>query len=193
MIIGLTGKKGSGKDSVASALIEDHGFVRVAFADPLKQSVSALLGIDRDTIEELKNNEYARVIVMDAGGFDREQRLHGSQSFREFLQRFGTEAHRDVFGDEFWLDAARQRIISLGKDGYDLIVLTDVRFENEATLVRQLGGKIVEVHRPGINHPDNHPSEQTPVADMILFNSGTLADLRVEASNLYNHLDGFTS
>lgn len=37
MIIGLCGKAGSGKDTVADFLVRDHGFVKVALADPLKR------------------------------------------------------------------------------------------------------------------------------------------------------------
>ena len=44
MIIGLTGYKGSGKDTAASHLVEKYGFTRVAFADKLKKSAAACFG-----------------------------------------------------------------------------------------------------------------------------------------------------
>lgn len=37
MILGLCGLAGAGKDTVADFLVKDHGFVKVAFADPLKR------------------------------------------------------------------------------------------------------------------------------------------------------------
>jgi hypothetical protein len=185
MIIGLTGKKGSGKDTIATHLIESNGFVRVAFADPLKESVAALFDISRDLIEQLKNDEAALVTL---SLYDVDQ-SYAELSVREFLQRYGTEAHRGVFGDQFWLDATRGRITRLLEDGYRDLVFTDVRFDNEAELVRNLGGTMVEVHRPGLSIADAHASEQLPPADVLLYNDGTLADLEAHVAVLYEGLD----
>lgn len=43
-IIGITGKAGSGKDTVADLLVRDHGFVKVALADPLKRICKEVFG-----------------------------------------------------------------------------------------------------------------------------------------------------
>ena len=63
-------------------------------------------------------------------------------TMRLFLQRYGTEAHRDIFGDDFWVKAT----LPDGLDHSDrLIVVTDCRFPNEAHRVHELGGYVVEV------------------------------------------------
>jgi hypothetical protein len=44
MIIGITGKAGSGKDTVADILVKDHGFVRIGFADVMKRFCAEVFG-----------------------------------------------------------------------------------------------------------------------------------------------------
>src|SRR5215467_14474429 len=130
VILGLSGAKGSGKDTVAAYLVKEHGFERKAFADPLKKSVAALFDIPFASIDQFKNNDAMLVTIEHRSN----PSLHQTDmTFRTLLQRYGTEAHRDVFGEDFWLD------YTLPVRGYypgRAIVVTDVRFENEANRVR---------------------------------------------------------
>jgi hypothetical protein len=183
MIIGLAGFKGSGKDTVAAYLIKEHGFERKAFADPLKRSVAALFDIPFADVDKLKNDNDIRVAIgrYKGGGETDYPFNYGSQSFREVLQRYGTEAHRDVFGQDFWLD------YTLPVQGFypgRAIVVTDVRFKNEAERVRELGGFLWFIDRPLV-FPDHdlHASELFPFeVDANISNMGTLEELyeRVE-------------
>jgi hypothetical protein len=50
-VVALSGWKGSGKDLVAEYLVEKYGFKRVAFADPLKNTVSIQFNLERNSIE----------------------------------------------------------------------------------------------------------------------------------------------
>lgn len=170
MILGLKGLKGSGKDTVAAYLIKQHGFERRAFADPLKKSVAALLDIPYHEIDKWKNDELFRVEVAqyasksDIGSKD--FAFVQSFTFREFLQRYGTEAHRDIFGENFWLD------YTLSLDGYYAgrnIAITDCRFENEARRVNAVGGFVVQITRSvaGVLEQDQHRSEQEFPARMV--------------------------
>jgi hypothetical protein len=174
MIIGLTGYKGVGKDTVAAYLMKEHSFERKAFADPLKQSVAALFGIQYSSIDQYKNMDGMRV-WMGHRVISRDNQE--GMSFREFLQRYGTESHRDVFGENFWVD------LTLPVGGYypgRAIVVTDVRFSNEAARIRDLGGTVVRIIR-GNAAPfdqDHHRSEvQDFDWDYILENNGTLRQL----------------
>lgn len=168
MIIGLCGFKNSGKDTVAAYLVKEHGFERKAFADPLKRSVAALLGIPFSEVDRLKNDPEARVSLTIHQGL-------GQQTFREFLQRFGTESHRDVFGQDFWLDH------TLPVRGFypgRAIVVTDVRFSNEADRIRQLGGTIWYISRAQKESSDTHSSEKIDFTiDEIIDNTGTFDEL----------------
>ena len=175
MIIGLTGYKGVGKDTVAAYLMKEHGFERKAFADPLKQSVAALFNIPFSKVDQLKMDENCRIIVWQ--GPQLHPLRHADISMREFLQRYGTEAHRDTFGDDFWLDYT---LPCAGFYPGRAIVVTDVRFANEAARIRDLGGTVVRVIRENAA-----PGEQTPHRselqdfdwDYIVQNDGTLRQL----------------
>lgn len=170
MIIGLCGYKNSGKDAVAAYLIKTYDFERKAFADPLKHSVAALLNIPMQDVDKFKNDPEMYVDLRPNNpGYFSESRL----SFREFLQRYGTEAHRDVFGKGFWLDATLPIKSYVGKS----IVVTDVRFQNEADRIKELGGLLVQVYKPTIDVNDDHPSETEHLKfkfDHTITNRGTM-------------------
>jgi hypothetical protein len=179
MIVGLHGLKNSGKDTVAAYLIKRYGFERRAFADPLKKSVAALLDIPYHVIDKWKNDPR---IVVDVqmkdgnviGGIGDTLSTH---TFREFLQRYGTESHRDVFGENFWVD---QTLPTSGYYSGKKIVVTDCRFIEEARRIRSIGGFIVEVQRPGLESKDQHRSEQplpVDIIDYVLVNDSALDDL----------------
>src|SRR5215471_233675 len=190
MIIGLSGQKQSGKDTVAAYLVKEHGFERKAFADPLKQSVAALLGIPFSDVDRLKDSNRL-VGVGPIGEPEYEQWIIyagiKALTFREFLQRYGTEAHRDVFGQDFWLD------YTLPVQGFypgRAIVVTDVRFANEANRVRELGGMVVKVHRNGDPYEqDQHRSEVIDFDwDYLIENDGTFSDLYSNVEDMLCHM-----
>jgi hypothetical protein len=176
MIIGLCGLKGSGKDTVAAYLVKQHGYERRAFADPLKKSVANLFGIPFSDVDKLKNEPHATV-TLDFGHRRMNEDYAVSMTFRHFLQNYGTEAHRDVpeMGSDIWVD------FTLPVRGYyenRNIVVSDVRFVNEADRITELGGKVVEVVRPGLVNDDPHSSEKIDFdTDYELTNNGTIASL----------------
>lgn len=186
MIVGLVGKKGSGKDTVAAYLMKEYEFQRKAFADPLKKSVAALLDIPFSEIDKLKLDQDIHITLhrnytinfSDKPKVTHEQSIPiTSFSFREFLQRYGTESHRDIFGPDFWVDQ------TLPVGGYyqsRKIVITDCRFNNEADRIKSLGGKVVLVTRPELKATDEHQSEkelESIVPNHILKNNGSIEDL----------------
>ncbi len=193
MIIGLHGKLRSGKDTACQIIADNYerGIVlRKAFADPLKLSAARIFKPDA-TLEEaldfcnkLKEQGYVDVVV-DAG---EGKHLTG----RQFLQNYGTEAHRDVFGTNFWVDASLPRyddirnsertVFQIDRDK-DIVVFTDVRFPNEAERIHEWGGVVIEIYRDahlrGVSD-DNHASEVSLPRKLINFsipNNGTLDDL----------------
>lgn len=168
-LIGLAGLKGSGKDTAGAYLVERYGFVRKSFAEPLKVSAAAALGIPVEWWESDKNDPNA-LVIYDRG--NETVRL----TAREFLQRYGTEAHRDVFGVDFW---TKQLIDSL--DGSEDVVITDMRFLNETQAVKDAGGTTFLIDRPAVAASgDLHASEELPPDDLIDFvivNDGSITDL----------------
>jgi hypothetical protein len=164
MILGLTGRAGSGKDTVyhrLNALVRPTVVERRSFADPLKRSVAALFNISVWQLEEMKNDNVSFVECYgQAIGEKREF------SIRSFLQRYGTEAHRDVFGEDFWLDATLPLGTTAPED--TLVVITDCRFANEAKRVKDCGGVVFEVVGPeGPMDPNaEHGSERALPNDL---------------------------
>lgn len=178
-IIGLSGFAQSGKDTVA-ALIAEHvqGSVKtVAFADLIKVSAARALGVLRhpDDVGVRAVRRWAddfklgqRVQITDTDG----KVLH-EVSGRSFLQRYGSEAHRDLFGPDFWLEQ-----IDWQPD-CDVLIFTDCRFQNEAEAIRQRGGEVWRIVRPRTRE-GNHQSEKALPAELVdleVLNAGTLQDL----------------
>lgn len=178
-IIGLTGFARSGKDTVA-ALIAEHfdGTVKtVAFADLIKLSAARSLGVLRhpDDVGSDAVRRWAdafktghHIKITDAEGNE----LH-SITGRAFLQRFGSEAHRDLFGDDFWIDQVDWQ------PDCDLLIFTDCRFENEAEAIHAHGGEVWRINRPS-SRAGNHISEVALPAELVdleLVNAGTIQEL----------------
>lgn len=177
--VGLNGKKGSGKDTVGQILIEEFDYKQASFARLLKVSVASLFGIDVDDIERAKNDPQAQVTFWIPTGLDGESPIKVTQTLREFLQRYGTEAHRDVFGDDFWVEQATKQLDIWDGSRY---VFTDARFPNELRTIHSLGGTNVRILRPEVDDGDGHASEAEPPKDLIdryLHNTGTIDDLKL--------------
>lgn len=179
MIIGLNGRLQSGKDTTYSIIRELHPHAeRISFAAKLKQSAAAVLNMDVNTMEWLKNRE------------DLFYTIDGSHAFnmRQFLQRYGTEGHRDIFGQDFWVDMA----LPLNLDHENrLIVVTDMRFPNEIQRVKDLDGICVKIERDTVTQHGDHPSEQDvdQYMDMILDNTGTMDDLRESVAGMLSIIE----
>lgn len=159
MLIGLTGRAGAGKDTVYGVLSEIYGdeipVERRSFADLLYESAAASLGVTTRQLRAWKR-EPVLVQVMRHDG-----PVLASSTVRQYLQRYGTEAHRDVFGEDFWTAA-----VDLLGHGGRIVAVTDVRFVNEAEAVQRAGGVVVRVLGPD-EGPALHPSEK-PLPDSLV-------------------------
>lgn len=187
MIIGLCGKKQHGKSTVAAILRKDHQFVEVGFADALRDMLKALdpfVEVLRDGPNDSDYYAYERYTsLLRRVGYEKAKQY---SEVRRLLQRLGTEAGRNVLGENVWVQALATRILSMrGESSITKlsIAIADVRFENEADMVRGLGGVVVRVVRPGwANDGDMHTSEQfamTMPVEATIHNSGSITDLRV--------------
>lgn len=104
MIVCLSGFKGSGKDTVANYLIENYNAIRVAFADPLKDSVAEEFGIDRSSLDDPKRKE-SPIPTMPVNPKDGFSEMIAEFMFKEFrtsrgLQAFNFTYHeKQFYGD----------------------------------------------------------------------------------------------
>lgn len=190
MILALNGRKRSGKNTVAELIAERcENVEQVAYADKLKDSCAALFGIDRSELDRLKNAEDVHLMLADEDGADHFSFEMMTLNFRQIIQRYGTEAHRDIFGSDFWV---RQTLDPI-EDGPDkLIIITDCRFPNEAMAVKERGGLVVRVLRHQTDdHGDEHSSEQNidHLVDHYINNSASLFNLEMHVENLLRSLE----
>ena len=139
MLIGLVGKKQSGKDTVFEHLFHlwnERRIInrphRLAFADEVYNEVARNLGIE---VSQLKLNK------------------NTSPEVRKLLQNHGTEMRaKDLL---YWIS----KVVPL-VDDTKLQIITDCRFMNEADWIIARGGKLVRIRREKTdNHDDKHESE----------------------------------
>lgn len=171
MLIGLSGKAGSGKDTVAQYLETVHEFIPIAYADPVKAGLKAMFRFDPEylTDQEMKEQDIPGLGV----------------SGRVLMQTLGTEWGRNLIDEDIWVNIARRKILML--DSYDVVV-TDVRFDNEAALIRELGGILVNVVRDEVRDVGilGHSSEAGLTftnGSIILHNNGTKEELFAMVDN----------
>jgi hypothetical protein len=168
MIIGLCGYAQSGKDSVAEILVNNYGYTRVAFADPIRE----LLYEMNPTV---KDGGYRLQGVVDGYGWDVAKTAF--PEVRALLQNLGVGA-RKVFGEHFWVHQALRQVHWEGN-----FVITDVRYPNEAKEIREYDdAQIWRIKRTGIEPVNTHASETAmdgEKVDQIFLNNGTLEDLAV--------------
>lgn len=172
-LIGLTGLAGAGKDTVRQILESQHGFIGFGFADPIRNMLRTLLS-DNGISESW----------MDERALKEQQIPTLGKSYRELAQTLGTEWGRTVLGQDFWLRIAESYLYDIASTtfGPQHFVISDVRFQNEADWVRQRGGVIWRVERPGTQSVRAHVSEQGATAikaDAVLVNNSSIEDLSI--------------
>lgn len=195
-IIGLLGHAGVGKDTVALLLAERFRVARVAFAEALKLEIAAAWGIERDLLDspwakEAKTPALAlhKCMNQDFVSYAWELGLPGLQDGltpRTVMQRWG-DWRRSVDSDYFVKFALEiVRTVTDG-DGVDAVLLTDVRFPNEAHLVRSLGGDLWRITRPEGPQPSRHTSEWLLAGEPVdaeIVNDGSIEQLAKVATDL---------
>ena len=140
-LIALCGYKGVGKSTYAKFLAGENGVV-LSFATPIKQMLRTLVG-----------HEYVF-------GDKKNEMTHLGVTGRVLLQTLGTEWGREIIDQDIWVKAMKHILTDTMFDEYHPIVIDDLRFENEAKMVRELGGEVWEIDRKNFTPAnDNHISE----------------------------------
>lgn len=188
-VIGIAGVARSGKTTVARIATERYGFTNYAFAEPVKRALIAMFQCDPDLFEDQRKKSTAMCNMVE----NLHSPLWGATP-RRLMQTLGTDWGRDIISKELWIALAdKARLNCVGP-----LLVTDVRFENEANWVRQ-HGRLVHVTRHEESN-DHHPSEngvklRGGLGDVLLVNDGTLEDLLDDTIRLFetlNYLKGNT-
>jgi len=199
MIIGISGKIGCGKDTVGMIIqalsikktrdfgsrysnepleyLKNYegkpnlkgGWPIKKFADKLKECTSLIIGCSRD---QLENQSFKNTPLGE------DWRIFNSDEIltpRKILQLLGTECGREIIHPNIWVNAT----LSSYKPG-DNIIITDVRFPNEAESIKDREGLLIRVNRKTDNNSD-HPSETSldnyPNFHYIIDNNGSIEEL----------------
>lgn len=169
MIVGLTGYAQSGKDTLANILVEEYGYTRVAFADKIREflyEVNPMVGCSP--------SGYLKDLV-NLVGWDAAKQ---EPQVRRLLQDLGVGA-RKVFGEGFWVHQAMKTMLDDPRPDMNYVI-TDVRFLNEADMIRANKGQIWRVKRNGVSAVNSHVSESEMDGynvDQIFTNNGSIQDL----------------
>lgn len=168
MIVGLTGRARSGKDTAGEIISRLYGLPALSFADPLKEAAIHMFGITRDMAYGIN--------------YDREQLVYPwEMSVRQMLQELGTECAREVFRPDFWM--MRADITVETDPAYSGgFVMRDIRFDNEAEWVLDKGGIVIMLHRSVGGIPEEHKSERGVSCHLVtkrVPNENTIGDLEI--------------
>ena len=141
MIIAISGLIGSGKDTVADYLVNLHEYRRESFAGNLKDSMSAIFGWDREMLEGRSKSSREWREQVDPWWAERLNMPELTP--RWILQYVGTDVIRANFHNDMWIASLENKL----RKSEDDIVISDVRFKNEVTMLRNLGAICIEVTR----------------------------------------------
>ena len=170
-LLGLAGPAGAGKDTAANILKELYGYESLAFAGVLKGMLN-VAGV----LEPRREDKEA---VNPAWGF----------SYRHAAQTLGTEWGRALHPD-FWVQATQRQLETM--QGH--VVITDVRFENEARMIRRSGGVVVHItgRRTALSEATAAHASEAGLAHLIwdenLRNDGTLPQLTANIGDLLQRI-----
>ncbi len=171
ILIGLTGKAGAGKDTVADYLVAKHRYEKLSMAGPLKAGLAAM-GLPEPS------NRDDKELVIPGLGF----------SWRQAAQRLGTEWGRGL-DEDLWLKLMERQLSRHPSNCHYFVgerrwpVISDIRFNNEAEMLRSRGGVIIHIggRQADLGSNAAHASEAGvllyPNVDEVIINDGTLDQL----------------
>lgn len=169
MIIGICGKKRSGKDTVGDYFLFKYGFKKQSFAGVLKRAVKDLFHLSEEDFSGDKET------ILPIWGV----------SLRKILQFLGTDILRDQINPDFHVIRTFMEV-----NPEENIIFTDVRFINESLEIKKRGGIIIKISREtGII--DTHSSEleiDLIFADYVVENCGTLEELYSKIEEIYKEI-----
>lgn len=170
-LIGITGKAGSGKDTLADALVAEFGGVKHSFALPIKLALNAMFGW---TMEMWNDRVWKETVIPWLG-----------KSPRQLAQTLGTEWGREIIHPELWALLAMDLFAKhAAKSAF---IIADLRFNNEASIINANGGVVINIVRPGVGEISAHKSEagvDHELLDCQVINDGSVVKYVSQAINM---------
>lgn len=166
MIIGFMGRKCSGKTTSAMFWKEKEAAYLKAFGDELKEMM-------------INANLLTR-----AQAYGEEKHLKEN---RDLLKKVGTDLVREQIDPDFWVKKMEEKIDASEFLNKRDTLIHDVRFRNEAEMIKRRRGVLILLQRPSLVDQDNHRSETEFASiypDYCIINDGGLEDLRTSVHNI---------
>lgn len=185
-VVALTGPKGSGKDTVGQLIGElypDYKVKTIAFADPVKKVVQHLFDLNPESVDQYDLFKRTDVEYSLPGHLS--HKVPGRHLVREIgmlMRKYDERQFTDYVFDTITSDHARLTTMKM------IYVITDMRFDNEYTMVKSFGGKIIKILRPNY-HYDGHITERgfdDHLVDYKLMNDGDLEYLKTRVQIVMN-------
>ena len=161
MLIGFSGKKGSGKSFFADYLVNNKLFIKLSFASPLKEITKILFNLSDEDVKDPIKKELINPKF--------------NASPRELMQWLGTDIMREEFNKKFnysgsiWIDSVKDKVKTLLDDNKD-VVIDDVRFQNEVDMIHSLGGIVINLRNDLDNTLNNSTSTHSSENQKLTFN-----------------------
>lgn len=161
MLIGFSGKKGSGKSYFADYLVNNKLFIKLSFASPLKEITKILFNLSDEDVKDPIKKELINPKF--------------NASPRELMQWLGTDIMREEFNKKFnysgsiWIDNVKDKVKTLLDNNKD-IVIDDVRFQNEVDMIHSLGGIVINLRNDLDNTLTNSTSTHSSENQKLTFN-----------------------
>ncbi|MET7939646.1 hypothetical protein [Streptomyces sp. NPDC005302] len=179
--IGIIGRAQHGKDTAGKFFVDGHGYRRVALADPLKEAALAL-----DSLIPVHDGQYWRLAsLVRSLGWERIKDMY--PEVRRTLQHLGA-AMRAV-DSEIWLRAALAKTQEANDAGVP-VVITDVRYRNEAESLKRAGFHLIHIHRPGVPKLDHESEGALGWADahFTVVNNGDIPQLHGRLESIWGEI-----
>jgi len=184
------GIKGSGKDTCADYLVNQYGFQKKSFADPLKRACQELFLFNEEQVYGTQEQKE----TPDPRWFGCTPRLAlqfvGTELLRNNLNEIMPGLGHNIFTHHFQLWYENER----DHDAETKVVIADVRFQNEMDFIQRLGGIVIKLNRPSVLANDIHQSElelqNITTYNYLINNSKTKIDLYRELDNLLHGSSG---
>lgn len=176
LLIGVAGFARAGKSSIAKVLESECGFIEHSFASAIRRFTTQLC------------TEINPEFDLERDKTTPQPALSG-RTPRAFMQLLGTEFGRSIVHPKFWVNHTMMKVQRARDAGFP-VVISDVRFKDEADAIREAGGIVLWVHRPGIEAGE-HASEQglpAHLVDLMLHNDSTLQQLRKGVKAVHHDL-----
>lgn len=190
MLLGLCGTQGAGKDTVASILIQYHGFLKLSFAQVLKDAVAVIFSWSRDLLEG--DTAYSREWREQIDPYWAEKTGIPDFTPRKALQMVGTDLFRNHLYEDIWIHIMEKKYLEIKRVCPTAnFVITDCRFNNEYAMLQRLGCKFIKVNRGINNEKKQHSSEQDWhdfAFTTCINNEGSITDLHTQVKFIINNL-----